>query len=290
MQPLQELARKLLSENTVSVVIGYENGPRGARPVFVTSPEDAGKLIFDPRCVHNLATYLSPRRLHLAQLGKKAVVVKGCDARAVAGLLRENQLKRDDLVVLAVRCAGVTERPDGPSELNADTVAAKCSGCTAREPKLFDHVLGELGPEPPKTSAREEKVAELSKMSAEERWAFWQEHLARCTRCHACREVCPMCFCDRCVADKTQPQWIESSPHARGNLSWQFIRMLHQAGRCVDCGECERVCPSGIPLGLLTRKVASIMKERFAYQVSDDPEVAAPIGTYRLDDQQEFIL
>ena len=25
-----------------------------------------------------------------------------------------------------------------------------------------------------------------------------------------------MCFCERCVADKTQPQWIESSPHGRG--------------------------------------------------------------------------
>ena len=59
-----------------------------------------GKLVFNTRCVHNLATYLNPRRNHLVPLGKKAVVVKGCDARAVAGLIRETQLKREDVVVI----------------------------------------------------------------------------------------------------------------------------------------------------------------------------------------------
>ena len=99
-----------------------------------------------------------------------------------------------------------------------------------------------------------------------------------------------MCTCERCVASKTQPAWIESSPHARGNLAWQFTRVLHQAGRCVDCGECERACPVGIPLGLLVRKVAQVTEARFHYRVSDDPSVATPIGAYQADDPQEFIL
>jgi len=66
--------------------------------------------------------------------------------------------------------------------------------------------------------------------------------------------------------------------------------VLHQAGRCADCGECERACPVGIPLGLLTKKAANVVAQRFQHQSSDDPGVAAPIGAYRLDDQQEFIL
>ena len=99
-----------------------------------------------------------------------------------------------------------------------------------------------------------------------------------------------MCFCERCVADKTQPQWIESSPHPRGNLAWHVTRALHQAGRCVDCGECQRACPADIPLGLLNRKLARVVAERFDYRPTDDPSVAAPIGAFRKDDAQEFIL
>ena len=37
------------------------------------------------------------------------------------------------------------------------------------------------------------------------------------------------------------------------------------------------------------RKVAQLIAERFDYRVSDDPSVSSPIGTYRLDDEQEFI-
>ena len=49
-----------------------------------------GKLIFDARCVHDLATYLNPRRKQSRALGKRVgIVVKGCDAKAVAGLRRE---------------------------------------------------------------------------------------------------------------------------------------------------------------------------------------------------------
>jgi len=115
----------------------------------------------------------------------------------------------------------------------------------------------------------------------------FDDHL--CVRCYACRQVCPLCVCERCVAEKTQPQWIESSPHARGNLSWNITRALHLAGRCVDCGECERFCPVGIPLTLVNRKLQEIVAERFDYKVSEDPENQAPIGGYRLDDEQEFI-
>ncbi len=289
MQQLQELARKLLADKTVQVVIGYEEGPRGIRPAFIAQPDQASRLVFNTRCVHNLATYLSPRRTHLVGLGKKAVVVKGCDARAVAGLLRETQIKREDVVVIGVRCGGVVFGPEGDGNLTAATVSPRCDGCEAREPKLFDHLVGDLPPAPPKPKGGD-LVAKIDAMTPEQRWKFWMTEMERCIRCHACREVCPMCFCDRCIADKTQPQWIESSPHPRGNLAWQMVRVLHQAGRCVGCGECTRACPSNIPLGLILKKMATTIDERFGYHASDDPSVPAPIGTYRLDDKQEFIL
>ena len=86
MQELRELAQKLLREKQVKAVLGYECSRRGVRPAFVTEADDCDRLMFDHRCVQNLAAYLSPRRSHVARLGRLAVVVKTCDARAVAGL------------------------------------------------------------------------------------------------------------------------------------------------------------------------------------------------------------
>ncbi len=289
MNELREVARKLLAEGTVNVVIGYEEGPRGVRPAFITAAEQADKLVFDTRCVQNLATYLNPRRKQVTQLGKAAVVVKGCDARAVAGMIREKQLERENIVILAMRCGGVLQNPETDTELTAETVSVRCAGCTAREPKLFDHLLGELPPEPPVNKQRMEQIAALEKMSPAERRSYWNDQLSRCIRCHACREACPMCFCVKCTAEKSQPQWIDSSSTLQANRAWQTMRVLHQAGRCVDCMECERACPEHLPLGVLARYVADAVERRFDYKASDDPTVPAPIGVYKTDDDEEFI-
>jgi len=289
MKELQELARKLLSDGTVKVVIGYEEGPHGIRAAFITDPAQSEKLVFDKRCVQNLVAYLNPRRKHLIQLGKPAIVVKGCDARSVAGLIREKQIERGNVVVIAMRCGGVLENPENDSELTCETVSVRCAGCDVREPKLYDYILGVLPPEPPVNPARAEQIAVLKKMSSAERWQFWTEELSRCVRCHACREACPMCFCVQCTADKAQPQWIDPSATPRANRAWQTMRVLHQAGRCVDCLECERACPEHIPLGLLARFVADAVERRFDYKACEDPSVPAPLGLYRSDDEEEFI-
>jgi ferredoxin len=136
---------------------------------------------------------------------------------------------------------------------------------------------------------REEQIAALKKLSSADRWSYWTEQLSRCIRCHACREACPMCFCVQCTAEKTQPQWIDPSATPRANRAWQTMRVLHQAGRCVDCLECERACPEHIPLGLLARYVADSVERRFDYKACEDPAVAAPLGVYKTNDDEEFI-
>ena len=289
MKELQELAAKLLSDGAVTVVIGYEEGPRGVRPAFITKAEQAQKLVFDDRCVQNLATYLNPRRKHIAQLGKAAVVVKGCDARAVAGLIRERQIARESLVILAMRCGGVLQHPEADTALTSETVSVRCAGCDAREPKLYDYILGELPPEPPVNPARAEQIAKLEAMPPAERKEFWDQALSHCIRCHACREACPMCFCDQCTAEKGQPQWIDPSPTLHANRAWQMMRVMHQAGRCVDCLECERACPEDIPLGLFARYIADVVEQRYSYKACDDPAVAAPLGVFKTEDGEEFI-
>lgn len=290
MTELRELARKLLADGTVQIVIGYEEGPKCVRPSFARDAAGADRLIFDDRCAHDLAAYLSPRRLPVKRQGRVAVVLKGCDACALAGLVRESQIKREDVVVIGVRCGGVKADPRSPGPLSESNVADRCRGCTVRTPTHVDHIVGPETAGHPGPSSRDARIAEIEAMSQEARWKFWMGHFERCTRCNACRQVCPLCFCERCLQDKTQPQWLESSPHARANLAWHLTRAMHLAGRCVDCGECERACPVDIPLSLLNRKVAQVVAERFDHHPSDDPSVPAPVGTFSKEDAQEFIL
>src|SRR5208283_1942378 len=113
---LRETARKLLSESKVQVVIGY--GERG--PVFVTKAEDADKLVWNRNCLTNLTAYL--KRKEIKALGKTAIVVKGCDERALVVLAQESQIERDKLHVVGMACEGLG--------------IPKCAGCEVRQPRF----------------------------------------------------------------------------------------------------------------------------------------------------------
>ena len=101
MNELIQKAKNLLESNAVQVVIGYGKGSADkTRAIFLTKPDECDQLLFDSRCVQNLAVYLTKHEIK--HLGKPAIVAPIPVLRSILQLAAENQLKESDLVILGV--------------------------------------------------------------------------------------------------------------------------------------------------------------------------------------------
>jgi ferredoxin len=271
---LRESCRRLLDDGTVQVVIGYGESGKGlaSRPLVVRRSGDVERLTWNDRCFANLAVYLT--RKEVRALGKPAVVVKACDERALVVLEKEAQIDRKALYVIGMACDGVG--------------APKCRKCTSRTPRFADETIGEARPAAPAEGGAD-PLAALMALAPAERWAFWKNEFARCVKCYACRQVCPLCYCERCIADKNRPTAIDTSASLQGNFAWHITRAFHLAARCVGCGECARACPAGIPLGLLNRSLAEAAAEEFGYRAGVDPSAEPVFGAWSPADKEQFI-
>lgn len=280
-QQIQEKARELLQSGKVACVIGYERATDGvgARPAFIYKAEDAGRLIFDQTCVHNLAKYLIDKKDKPA-----AIVVKGCDSRAVNLLLSEKQIERDKVFVIGAVCPGVFEWGWNRTDKK---LQGQCETCRAHTPVIYDYLVGEPVQEPPPPADRYAEEAALEAKPDVERAEFWRKQSEACIRCYACRRVCPGCYCYDCFVENLDPEWVGIRVAPPQNQMWLTIRAYHLAGRCVDCHECDRVCPVGIPLKLLNHKLEKEVQDTFGYCSGMSPEAVAPLITFKKDEEIE---
>ncbi|RJQ30895.1 MAG: 4Fe-4S ferredoxin [Peptococcaceae bacterium] len=301
---IQETAQKLLQEKEVELVVGFGEGslPLRNTPCFVRHPEEAQNLVWGYGCENNLAAFLRHRP------GKVAVVAKGCDSRSLVELIKENQISRENMVIIGVPCRGMIDRKKAnqllagkeliEAEVNGGNVLLKgrdfsetflleqmlhdsCLTCQHPNPVLYDIMLGE-----PVTVKQNNSLSgkeDLKAKTPAERRAYFNQELSRCIRCYACRQACPMCFCEECFVDCSVPVWLsKSSLNIQDNVFFQAVRAMHQAGRCVDCGACDRACPMGINLSALIHKMVSDVQEVFDYtagvSLEEKPPLAAPVN------------
>lgn len=282
---IRKIARELLQSKKAGVIIGYGETDIAGRvaPIFVTNEKDTDRLVWNSRCWYNLARYL--RKPEVKSKGRPAVVMKGCDIRSIVGLVSENQLKREDVTVIGVPCSGMVKSKNGTSS----EPLKKCIGCQVQSPAHADVTVGADSPKPIEGRSLDEEVAAMAAMPADKRWEFWKQEFDRCIRCYACRQVCPHCFCNSCIAEKSTPQWISTASTRSANFAWNVMRAFHMAGRCSGCQECARACPTNIRLDILNRKIALDVKEAFNFETGIDLSAKPPLTTYKLDDNQEFI-
>ncbi len=292
---LRKKTRELLEKGEVKVVIGYgwNRGKTHTTPVFITRPDDADRLVFNPLCVNNLSVYLTRKFKDVQALGRPAIVAKGCDIKNIVVLMAEGQLKREDVHIIGMTCEGAVYRQElWKGELRPEIMPSKCHNCDVRNPHVADTVIGaRSGFTPPEKPAGMvfDKIRELDSKASADRWGFWINEFSRCIKCYACRRICSLCYCERCITEKNMPQWIETSAHPRGNLSWNLTRAMHLVGRCTFCGECERACPVNIPLNLVNQKMIQVVKDSFGFSSGLDASAHPPMIVFSPEDKENFI-
>ncbi len=312
---IPKLKEAIASElGKVDFVLGWARGfdPLHATPVTVRTEADLEKLIFDPTCVQNLATSLYGLR------GKRlGVVVKGCDSRSITQLLLEGLWERENLVVFGLPCDGVIDLAkvrvkldiaevqgvafEGEGEARIarlalpggekvvplkDILADKCLRCRYPNPVISDHLIGpELAPWEGEDTYPD--LAALEKLSTQERFDFWKRQMSRCIRCYACRNACPLCVCKHvCLADSREPHWLSAESTLQEKWMFQVMHALHLAGRCTECGECQRSCPMGIPILLLKRMMNRELKAVFGYEAGISLEAVPPLHTFQMEEEK----
>jgi len=307
---IKEIAEGLLKDGKVDMVIAFRKGtvPMMNEPCFIKQPEDVAELVWDGNCGINLANYLTNRT------EKIGVIAKGCDSRNIATHIVENKIKRDQLYIIGIPCEGMIDRHKitaltkseiqdvtengqkvavtaGGNETvyeRAEVLQQNCRLCIHRNPVIYDELAADLVEEQ-KDIDRYEEVRKIESMPSEEKWNYFEELLSPCIRCYACRNACPLCYCPTCFVDESNPQWVGKSDDAIDTRTFHFLRAYHCAGRCTDCGACERACPVGINMRLFTQKLEKDCLEQFGWEAGLSADVRPPLDTYKPEDPDEFI-
>jgi len=307
---IREAAKRLLSEKRVDGVIGFRKGtvPFMNEPFLAKTPEQADQLVWDGNCGINLANYL-PKRT-----GTVAIVAKGCDSRNISIHLMENQIKREQLYILGALCKGMTDKRKIQDQLNgkeillaedlgdkvrvtgkdldqtfnrADYLQQNCAICTHRNPVVYDELLGE--PVQEQQVDPYEEINRIEAMLPDEKRAYFDKLVEPCIRCYACRNACPGCYCPTCFVDEAKPQWVGKTTDPTDTRTFHFLRAFHLAGRCTDCGSCERACPVGIKVRQFTKKLEKEVMALYGYEAGVIQDQRPPLDTYRPDDPEPFL-
>ena len=88
------------------------------------------------------------------------------------------------------------------------------------------------------------------------------QETSRCIKCYQCIDQCPICYCVDCTTKN--PVYV---PPGELPVAFMFhlIRYAHIADSCVNCGQCEEVCPAEIPNALFMHAQQVELEKMFGH-------------------------
>jgi formate dehydrogenase (coenzyme F420) beta subunit len=84
-------------------------------------------------------------------------------------------------------------------------------------------------------------------------WETINKETSRCIKCYSCIENCPVCFtaADEMKKDTLMIKRGQLPP----NSMFHLRRFAHISDTCINCGQCEELCPMDIPMALFSHAI-----------------------------------
>jgi formate dehydrogenase subunit beta len=96
------------------------------------------------------------------------------------------------------------------------------------------------------------------------------EETSRCIKCYSCISACPICYCVDCTTKN--PVYVRSG-EVPPDFMFHLIRFAHIADSCVNCGQCQELCPAEIPNALFMHAQQVEIEKMFGHVPGQDMEL-----------------
>jgi formate dehydrogenase subunit beta len=200
-------------------IIEYEGGHKG---ISIDELEEEG---FGRRTNCRRCLYKVPRQADLA-CGNWGVIG---DKAGKATFVEVCSEKGADLLARAVKAGALATEAPNPKGLE---MRQKVEGAMLK--------LGEKW--------RKKDFARLGK----DPWTMINKETSRCIKCYSCIENCPVCFP---VSESLKKSYTVEPGQVPPNPMFHLRRFAHISDTCVNCGQCEELCPMDIPLALFSHAI-----------------------------------
>lgn len=160
--------------------------------------------------------------------------------------------------------------------------------CSAKGAALFDSavkakVLSTCAPEAKGLEIRgkvENVMIKMGKKGQEKQFAELGEGTerlqkimkitSRCIACRACISNCPVCYCVECSTAKPH---LVAQGQQPPDFMFHMIRFAHIADSCINCGQCQELCPMEIPNALYMHAQQVELEKMFGHVPGKDMEL-----------------